>query len=83
MAHKFSQIHPDPLVARLFQEASDNMATNLDLSGKMAKTAELSASEPSLKTLSDGDEEAYNDGSNYYLYRRIGGKLFKFQLTEV
>lgn len=82
MKYRFSE-KPSGILGKLFTEAEDKFAVQDDVQRKLEKTTKISKQVPKLKELNDGDEVAYDDGSNCYLYRRIGAKLFRFQLTEV
>jgi len=82
MNYKFSE-KPSDLIGRLLTEAEDNFATQKDVGSKAVKTLSFVKQVPRVKELQNGDERAYDDGSNCYLYRRIDGKLYRFQLTEV
>lgn len=72
-----------PELDQILREIEDGFVGKKEVANMAVKTATLVKSEPVNKELKDGDERAYYDGSNHYLYRKIGGKLFKFQLTEV
>lgn len=82
MKYRFSE-KPNSLIGRLLVEAEDNFAVQSDVNAKLAKTTGFVKQVPKLKEMNDGDELAYDDGSNCYLYRRIGSKLYRFQLTEI
>lgn len=73
----------NPELDQILREIEDGFASKKEVANVAPKTVNLVKSEPVNKDLKDGDERAYYDGSNHYLYRKIGGKLFKFQLTEV
>ena len=83
MSYKFTEKPKDDLLGKLLTEAEDNFATQSEVSLKAIKTTKYQTSAPVLKELKDGDERAYDDGSNMYLYRRIGARLFKIQMTEI
>lgn len=80
---KLAQHTNDEILNNILRQIEDNMATRDDVQTRAVKTVQLQKSAPNVKSLSDGDEVAYDDGTNVFLYRRIGGKLFKVQLTQV
>lgn len=80
--YKFTE-KPDDLMGKLLTEAEDNFATADDLSAKADQTQTFDNQEPRLKELRDGQLRAYDDGTNCYLYYRIGGRLIRFQGSEV
>lgn len=73
----------NPELDQILREIEDGFAEKKSLADKAIKTVGLVKSAPVLKEMSDGDERAYDDGSDVYLYRRVGGRLFKIQMTEV
>lgn len=80
---KFSKLHHDPEIQKIQQESQDNFATRSDVSEKAGKAKSFVAAEPVLTNMSDGDRIPYDDGTNKWIYERIGAKLWKYQLTEV
>lgn len=73
----------NPELDQILREIEDGFAEKKSLKDKAIKTVNLVKSAPALKEMNDGDERAYDDGSDVYLYRRVGGRLFKIQMTEV
>jgi len=72
-----------PELDQILREVEDGFAGKKDIENMAVKTVGLVKSAPVKKELKDGEERAYDDGSNVYLYRRVGGRLFKIQMTEV
>ena len=65
-----------------FREIEDNFAIKTDVEDKKPKLKEIKKYAPKLSEMSDGDEQIYYDGTDYFLYLRVGGKRFKVTLTE-
>jgi len=83
MSLKFSTLFHDTDLQRMQREIEDNLVDKTEIDNKAEKTGAFSMTEPVLKNMKDGDEAGYDDGTNKWLYRRIGAKLYKWQLTEV
>lgn len=80
---KFSLRHPDNDVQKIQREIEDNLVDTSMLTGKSDKVTAFVTEEPLLTNMKNGQRIAYDDGTNKYIYERIGAKLFKYQLTEV
>ncbi len=83
MAYKFTRKPVNPELYQILTEAEDNFASKEDISGLQIKTLDLVKQEPKPTELSNGDERVYDDGSNVYLYRKVGSRLFKIQMVEI
>lgn len=81
--YRFNKKTGNAVVDDLFRQIEDNLATLDDVDSRLIKTTALLTSAPKANSMGDGDEKMYDDGSNVYLYRRAGGRLFKVQMTEV
>lgn len=68
---------------KILQEIEDNLATQNDVAEKADVVKDFVTQEPVLREMADGEAREYNDGTNYWTYKRIGAKLFKNQWTEV
>jgi len=80
---RFSIRHDDNKVARIQKEIEDNFATKSDVSNVETKKKTYTKIEPKVSDLENGDKLYYHDGTNLYEYRKINGKLYKIQYTEV
>jgi len=80
---KFQELTKDEKLNDLFRQTQDNFANISDLDDKDDKVTDIVHSRPLAKDLKDGQKRLYFDGTNYYRYYKIGGKLFRAQLTEV
>ena len=80
---KFEKLHKDQELQNIQRQIQDNLADKSDLNEKKSKNKSFVTVEPKLTDMADGDELAYDDGTNFWIYRRIGSKLFKSQQTEV
>lgn len=83
MTYKFSKKHKDMEIARIQIEAEDNFATRSDVNVKADIVTTLLDIEPTLTDMIEGEIRYYDDGTNQWFYKRVGGRLFKLQLTEV
>ncbi len=83
MAFKFPFKTEDQKLNSLLREIENKLAEKSVVDGKAVKTTSFLRQEPRLTEMSDGDDKVYFDGADYYLYKRVGGKLFKTQLTVV
>lgn len=83
MSRKFSTLFPDADLQRMQREIEDNLVDVNDIEGMAKKTEKFVTEEPVLNRMTDGEEIAYNDGTNKWIYRRIGAGLYKWQLTGV
>jgi hypothetical protein len=80
--YRFNTKMKDADLNNVLRQIEDNLATQTEVNNKMHKTIAIVTAPPILADMQDGDEKIYNDGSNVYLYRRTGGRLFKLQMTE-
>lgn len=80
---KFSKLHDDTEIQQIQKEVEDNFAIRTELDTKADKVETFVTVEPELINMNDGDEIAYDDGTNKWIYKRISAKLYKYQLTEV
>lgn len=83
MSFKFSKINRNPEIAKIQKEIQDNFGTQSEIEQKMSVVKDIKKSPPKVTTLKDGEKKYYDDGTNQWRYERIGGRLFKTQLTEV
>lgn len=80
---RFQEKTGDQKIDQRLREIEDNFANTSDLDDKDDKVTNIVHSQPLAKDLKDGQKRLYFDGTNYYRYYKIGGKLFRTQLTEV
>jgi hypothetical protein len=80
---KFSFLHGDIELQKIQQEIEDKLADSSEVDKKLTKTTAIQKGVPKLVDMADGEEIAYDDATNQWIYRRIGAKLYKWQLTEV
>ncbi len=80
---KFSALNPDTLIQQIQREIEDKLADSSDVEVKLSKTTVFKATQPELIKMADGEEIAYDDGTDQWIYRRIGATLQKWQLTAV
>ncbi len=80
---KFSALNKDIEIQRIQQEIEDKLADSSDVEVKLSKTTAFKATQPELTMMEDGQEIAYDDGTDKWIYRRIGATLQKWQLTAV
>jgi hypothetical protein len=81
--YKFSFVPDDDQLNTILDEVTENFATNDDISGKADTVSEVNQEVPQLEAMTDGQFKYYYDGTNYWQYVRLSGKLFRHQLTEV
>lgn len=80
--YRFKKPHKDHDIQEIQRQIEDNFAIKSEVDEKRNKVVNIEKSVPTLNSMKDGDEVAYFDGSTYYKYYRIGGKLFKKEITE-
>ena len=80
---RFSLKHEDHKIARIQSEIEDNFATKTDIANVEIKKTTYTQIEPKVGDLKNGEKTYYYDGTNLYEYRKINGKLYKTQYTEV
>lgn len=82
--YKFGELTKDENINKLFREIQDNFADVKELNEKETKVTKYTTVKPKNSDLQDGEKIVYFDGTNYYRYYKVQGKLFVgAQLTEV
>ncbi len=67
----------------VLRQIEEQAASKAEIKNLAKKVDKIDKQEPKIKDLVNGQERLYDDGSNVFLYRRVGGRLFKIQMTEV
>jgi hypothetical protein len=81
--YKFQKKHKEIEIQNIQREVEDNFSTKEDVLLKENKVEKAVKEEPQLLSMNNGEKKYYNDGTNVFKYIRVGGKLYKIQLTEV
>jgi hypothetical protein len=80
MSYKFIEKVDLP---KAIAEIEDNYADAATVKKKQDMISVLSSKAPSIKDMKNGEVIEYDDGANTWTYKKIGGRLFKTQWTEV
>ena len=81
--YKFQKKLKDPDLQNMQREIEDNFAVRGEVDDKQNIVKDVLKSEPRLLDMKDGELRYYDDGTNVYLYKRVGSRLIKFQGSEV
>jgi len=80
---RFSFKHDDLKIQDIQREVEDNLVGKDEVKDLQAKVKTIEKKEPAIKSLSEGEQKVYDDGTNQFLYLKAGGRMFKVQLTEI
>ena len=80
---KFRTKPTDRALSEIVRQIEDQVASREDVAVKDNSVKVIQTAEPTNKEMKDGERRIYDDGTNQWYYRKVGGRLFKIQCTEV